>query len=200
MKDNDVFKEAEIHFGAKFNRGQVKGFADAIFAAGVAEGSRMTTAVFKDIASALKESAQKDCRGCDGTGIFYGNVAICPCILQCHDTDELGRRLVKASQLHTLFVGAEQGHRDHMEACRKALDLYRVEFVSPGARYFWHDESDCLVTVGTDYEAERLFDGPEDLLEISREEARDRLKAQLEKRVSWKSDKQAKIPEEDDEL
>lgn len=200
MEENEIFAEADIHFGTKYNRGHVKAFADAIFSAGVMQGSRMATKVYKDIAACLATSAQKDCRGCDGTGLFYGNVAICPCILHCHDVDELGRRMVKASQLHALFVGADQGHRDHMDACRKALDLYRVEFNSPGVRYWWHGESDSLVTTCNDQEVDRLFDGPEDLCEISQEQARERLKADLEKRVSEISDKPSALPIDDEEL
>ncbi|UDY80339.1 hypothetical protein AXY1_28 [Achromobacter phage AXY1] len=200
MNEDDIFKEADIHFGTKYNRGHVKAFADAIFSAGVMKGSQMATAVYKDIAGCLAASADKQCRGCDGTGLFYGNVAICPCILNCHDVDELGRRMVKASQLHALFVGADQGHREHMDACRKALDLYRIEFNSPGVRYWWHAESDSLVTTCNDIEVDRLFDGPEDLLEISQEQARERLKADLEKRVSGNSDKPSALPIDDEEL
>lgn len=199
MKEDDIFAEADIHFGAgKYNRAHVAAFANAIEAEGIKKGAVMSRSVYDDYARFLEDAANKHCRLCDGTGIFYGNVTVCPCTEETTNTLTLIRRLVKASQLHALFVGADAGHAAHIEACQLALDLYRAEFMSPGARYWWHAESDSLFTTGSDAECERLCVDQVD--ELTQAAFRGLLKAQLEKRVSGKSDKQLEIPEEDDEL
>ncbi len=200
MTEDEIFKEAEIHFGPKFNRAHVAAFAATMINHGIRQGSDMTRASYKEMNLILKTSAHKHCRGCDGTGIFYGNVGICPCTYGTVDTDALVDRLAKASMLHALFVGADRGHRDHMVACGEALNKYRVEFECPGVRYWWHDESDCLVTTFTDEEVEALHRGPEELLEITRMEAQVRLKRQLEKRVEGNSAESTALPEDDEEL
>lgn len=200
MTEADIFKEAEIHFGTKFNRAHVAAFAAAMINHGIRQGSDMTRATYKEMNEILRVGANAQCRGCDGTGIFYGNVGICPCTSGTVDTNALVDRLVKSSMLHALFVGAERGHLDHMFACRQALDKYRVEFECPGVRYWWHDESDCLVTTFTEEEVKALHRGPEELLEITRLEAKGRLKRQLEKRVEGNSTESTELPEDDEEL
>jgi len=180
MKEDDIFKEAELHFGPKFNRAQVAAFANAIHAAGIKRGSEMMRAVNKDMTEILKASANMHCRGCDGTGIFYGNVSVCGCTVDAIDLDALAAKMAKAAKIHALFVGPVQGHADIMEAARKAVDIYRREFESPGARYWYHDESDCFFTTGTEAEVELMIRASAgyDMIELSRQEYDERLKAQ----------------------
>jgi hypothetical protein len=44
-------------------------------------GDTGTDILSKEQNKIIADAADKDCRYCDGTGIFYGNVTICTCTL-----------------------------------------------------------------------------------------------------------------------
>jgi hypothetical protein len=43
------------------------------------QGDTGTDILTDELRQKIKDAAEPDCRYCDGTGIFYGNVTICGC-------------------------------------------------------------------------------------------------------------------------
>lgn len=199
--EDEIFRLAAIDFGPKFNRGRVKSFADSMYMNGYQDAVRKSFKFDKEIREILKRSAVPLCHSCDGTGIFYGNVSVCPCTFDSRNNTQLADRMAKNAQINALFKTVEHAHVNLIESTRLALELFRSYLVVKDVRYWYHAESDSLFTTCGEDEARLMCErAHEDLLELDRDDFRERLRVDLEKRVTANSENEAENSEIDQNL